>query len=80
MNTALQLAALMLVGACFLWSMLHRARVALCGLLVLCSVLSIENAHTIYHMKRYAPPLTLVRGKVSGARLHNEVCTPFFVG
>lgn len=45
-------------------NLLATARVAICCMLTVATVLAIENAHTFFYERKYAPDLSLLRGKV----------------
>lgn len=64
LNTWLQFVVLVLAFVSLLSGFLHTARVAVCCLLSVASVLAIENAHTFFYVRHFAPDETLVRGKV----------------
>lgn len=64
LNTWLQFLVLLLAFASLLTGLLHTARVAICCLLSVASVLAIENAHTFFYVRQFAPGQTLLRGKV----------------
>mmetsp|Transcript_38212 Transcript_38212/g.85141 ORF Transcript_38212/g.85141 Transcript_38212/m.85141 type:complete len:279 (+) Transcript_38212:113-949(+) len=64
LNVALQLLVLVLAFYALATDILHTARVAICCLLTVSSVLAIENAHTFFYVRHHAPDLTLKRGKV----------------
>lgn len=63
-NAGLQLLGLLFALFAVLGGFLYQGRVAICSLLAVATVLSCENAHTIYHVREYPPEPTLTRGKV----------------
>lgn len=63
-NTAAQMFVLCLIALSIAFKMLNNSRITLSCLLVVVTMLAIENAHSLLTLKDTVPELTLLRGKI----------------